>query len=95
MTYHPSPPKIMRSPQRIKRILKKLESLWLEQPDLRLGQLLTNLCLEKTRNQGLNPNPNPNPDQNPTKQPKDVFYLEDEKLEAILNQKLYSKALEK
>lgn len=34
----------MRNPERIKPILQKLETLWREQPDLRLGQLIYNLC---------------------------------------------------
>jgi hypothetical protein len=32
----------MRDPERISRILKKLETLWLRHPDQRLGQLLEN-----------------------------------------------------
>ena len=32
----------MRDPKRIKRILKKIEKIWLEHPDLRLMQLLFN-----------------------------------------------------
>lgn len=32
----------MRDPQRIRRILKLVEKIWLEMPDLRLGQLLSN-----------------------------------------------------
>ena len=30
----------MRDPKRIKRILKMIEEVWVEMPDLRLGQLL-------------------------------------------------------
>jgi uncharacterized protein YihD (DUF1040 family) len=33
----------MRDPDRIPRILKKLEQAWTAHPDLRLGQLLVNL----------------------------------------------------
>tara|TARA_R100001244_G_scaffold132233_2_gene107637 strand:- start:2349 stop:2660 length:312 start_codon:yes stop_codon:yes gene_type:complete len=33
----------MRDPDRISKILKKLQIIWQAQPDLRLGQLLTNL----------------------------------------------------
>lgn len=33
----------MRDPNRIRRILPKVEALWSLQPDLRLGQLLVNL----------------------------------------------------
>ena len=36
----------MRDPARIYRILKKFEQLWSEHPDIRLGQLITNIvCL--------------------------------------------------
>jgi hypothetical protein len=34
----------MRDKKRIKRIVKLLEKLWLEYPDQRLGQLLSNYC---------------------------------------------------
>lgn len=33
----------MRDPNRIPRILKKLEQLWIKYPDLRLAQLLVNM----------------------------------------------------
>ena len=33
----------MREPARIHRILDKIEKIWCENPDLRLGQLLLNL----------------------------------------------------
>lgn len=33
----------MRDPERIPRILAKLEEVWRASPDLRLGQLLVNL----------------------------------------------------
>ena len=32
----------MRSPKRIKPLLKKLEKIWKKHPDLRLGQLIVN-----------------------------------------------------
>jgi len=35
----------MREEARIKRMLNKLEKIWLEHPDMRLGQLLINLCI--------------------------------------------------
>ncbi len=35
----------MRDVGRIKRVLNLIEEIWLLQPDLRLGQLLENLCL--------------------------------------------------
>lgn len=39
----------MRDPERIKRILSKLEKTWSASNDLRLGQLLLNLqCENKT-----------------------------------------------
>ena len=34
----------MREKERIKRILKLIEQIWLEAPDLRLGQLLQNFA---------------------------------------------------
>jgi hypothetical protein len=33
----------MRDPKRIKRIVKKLEKVWVKHPDWRLGQLVSNL----------------------------------------------------
>jgi hypothetical protein len=33
----------MRDPNRIPRIIKKLEKAWLKNPDYRLGQLISNL----------------------------------------------------
>lgn len=41
----------MRNPERIKRILDKLEKLWNNSPDLRLGQLISNLVDTAERNQ--------------------------------------------
>lgn len=32
----------MRDPERIRRILKLLERIWIDSPDLRLGQILCN-----------------------------------------------------
>ena len=37
----------MRDPKRIKRILKKLEKVWIKCPDLRLGQSLENIAKSK------------------------------------------------
>jgi len=37
----------MRDKKRIKIILKKLEKLWLQYPDMRLGQLLENFVFFK------------------------------------------------
>lgn len=34
----------MRDPDRIKRILNKLEIAWMAAPDLRFGQLVDNIC---------------------------------------------------
>lgn len=34
----------MRDPERIKRMLKLVEALWTRQPDLRLSQLVVNMC---------------------------------------------------
>ena len=36
----------MRDIKRIKRIVHKLEKLWISKPDLRLGQLLINYIFE-------------------------------------------------
>ena len=41
----------MRDPKRIDTILKKIEEIWKEQPDLRLGQLIVNLI--KVKHPGL------------------------------------------
>lgn len=35
----------MRDPQRIKKILHALETIWSKQPDIRFGQLLINLLI--------------------------------------------------
>ncbi len=37
----------MRNPERIKRILKELETIWQSSPDLRFGQMLIHLRLIK------------------------------------------------
>lgn len=34
----------MRNKNRIPKILKEIEKIWLKQPNLRLGQLLVNAC---------------------------------------------------
>ena len=34
----------MRSLERIPKVLKELERIWTERPDLRLGQLILNAC---------------------------------------------------
>ena len=36
----------MRKPNRIPRLLKKVEKLWKKYPDLRLGQLIMNLAYD-------------------------------------------------
>ncbi len=36
----------MRDPERIKRMLKEIDHIWHQAPDLRLGQLLTNILPE-------------------------------------------------
>ncbi len=36
----------MRDPARIKRILNKIETAWLEAPDLRFGQFVENICFQ-------------------------------------------------
>lgn len=54
----------MRDKKRIKRILGKLEKVWTEGSDLRLGQGLSNIAKSREI---------------------DLFYLEDEELERILD----------
>lgn len=34
----------MRNPERIPRILEKIEAIWINEPDTRLGQLLVNFA---------------------------------------------------
>ena len=40
----------MRNPDRIPEILKELEEFWKQNPDLRLGQIISNLSYESMRN---------------------------------------------
>lgn len=40
----------MRDPQRINRILEKVEAVWVNYPDIRLGQLLVNLAPPRLNN---------------------------------------------
>ena len=40
----------MRNPERIPEILKELERFWKQVPDLRLGQIISNLSYESMRN---------------------------------------------
>lgn len=40
----------MRNPERISKIIKELERFWEENPDLRLGQIVSNLSYEITKN---------------------------------------------
>ena len=37
----------MRDPNRIPKVLKELEKIWAQTPDLRLGQLLINATMTK------------------------------------------------
>lgn len=55
----------MRDPSRIKPLLEKIEAVWINNSDLRLGQLLINLA--------------------PAEYRQDIFYMEDEELEAGLD----------
>ncbi|RZL44131.1 MAG: hypothetical protein EOP00_21185 [Pedobacter sp.] len=43
----------MREIERIKPIIGKLEKLWLENPDLRLGQLIMGITRTRETNPGL------------------------------------------
>ena len=40
----------MRNPERIPEVLKELEEFWKQNPDLRLGQIISNLSYESMRN---------------------------------------------
>ncbi len=60
----------MRNPARIKRILEKIEIIWESKPDLRMNQLIYNLCRNELALNG------------------DLFNLEDEKFEKILDEKI-------
>ncbi len=59
----------MRPTNRIERILEKLKRVWEKQPDIRLGQLISNL----------------------PKDDRDIFFIEDEELEKMLNEDLEDK----
>lgn len=54
----------MRDPKRIPIILKKIEKYWVKYPDLRLGQIITNLNTLLSENT----------------HETDLFYLEDARL---------------
>lgn len=62
----------MRDPNRIPRILEMLEIVWRESPDLRLGQLLSNIRKEDTGNST----------------PEPIFNYEDYMLENWLEKKV-------
>ena len=40
----------MRNPDRIPEMLKELEEFWKQVPDLRLGQIISNLSYESMKN---------------------------------------------
>lgn len=40
----------MRNPDRIQRILNKIEALWVNEPDIRLGQMLVNFAPPRLHN---------------------------------------------
>ena len=40
----------MRNPDRIPEMLKELEKFWKQVPDLRLGQIISNLSYESMKN---------------------------------------------
>ena len=61
----------MRDKARIKIILKKLEKLWNNHPDQRLGQLLENYVFDSEENRGI--------------ATMFLFYQEDNKTEEILD----------
>jgi hypothetical protein len=59
----------MRPTNRIERILEKLKRAWEKHPDIRLGQLISNL----------------------PKDDRDIFFIEDEELEKMLDEDLEDK----
>jgi hypothetical protein len=61
----------MRDPDRIKPLLKQIETYWLRHPDLRLGQLVSNANSTYRARQNL-------PLDN------DVFFLEDDDFLRVL-----------
>lgn len=61
----------MRDPDRIKPLLKQIEAYWLDHPDLRLGQIISNANHIIRNNKGLPPD-------------NDVFYIEDEDLSRVM-----------
>lgn len=63
----------MRDPERIERILGKVSEIWLENPDLRLGQLIVNAFRDGDASAGIS---------------GDYFYVEDDELEAGLDKHL-------
>lgn len=40
----------MRDPNRIERILNKIEAIWINEPDIRLGQMLVNFAPPRLQN---------------------------------------------
>ena len=65
----------MRDSQRMKRILKKLQQLWEQNPDLRLSQLCIWVGVTAQKKQNLPIN-------------NDIFYIEDATFEEALDQLL-------
>lgn len=58
----------MRNPERIDRVLEDLRRIWKKSPDLRLGQVIIGCVQQKVLGRSVQTN--------------DVFYIEDEKLQA-------------
>ena len=69
----------MRDPERIDRILSLIKAYWNTYPDLRLGQMLSNLAADNEKRQGI------------ISVGQDPFYLEDEELEETLRYLLRAK----
>ncbi|WP_442636537.1 hypothetical protein [Rossellomorea marisflavi] len=85
----------MRDPRRIKRIMTLLEQLWERQPDTRFNQLIINLSWEySAANEGAGKRSNYVKEVNDhglwfrEESHVDLFYLEDDKFEEFLKNKI-------
>lgn len=66
----------MRDPARINKVLEAIRAYWLTYPDLRLGQIVVNVCgtAVSTRDRGSIPF-----------ETSDIFYMEEDEFLAGLN----------
>jgi hypothetical protein len=81
----------VRDPARISRIIEKLRAAWMSSPDLRLGQLVTNLG-GVSRSYKLQQTAAPDEWPIEAHHCTDPFYVEDSELEAALDAFLSRKA---